>query len=101
VSGDRQRSTRAGPEAQRGAIAAACRRQRWQLLELVEQIGRSAEEAKRPGIAEPLRLLEAADKQALVAAKRDRLARVLPDLASLLRRLQRGVPSGSSRRKRM
>jgi hypothetical protein len=49
VSGDRQRSTRAGLEAQRGAIAAACRRQRWQLLELVEQIGRSAEEAKRPG----------------------------------------------------
>jgi DNA invertase Pin-like site-specific DNA recombinase len=84
VSGDRQRSARAGLEAQRGAIAAACRRQRWQLLELVEQIGRSAEEAKRPGIAEPLRLLEAADKQALVAAKRDRLSRLLPDLASLV-----------------
>ena len=83
MSGDRQRSGRAGPEAQRRAIAAACRRQRWQLLELVEQIGRSAEEAKRPGIAEPLPLLEAADKQALVAAKRDRLARVLLDLASL------------------
>jgi hypothetical protein len=40
-------------------------------------------EAKRPGIAEPLPLLEAADKQALVAAKRDRLSRLLPDLASL------------------
>jgi DNA invertase Pin-like site-specific DNA recombinase len=84
VSGDRQRSGRAGLEAQRGAIAAACRRQRWQLLELVEEIGRSAEDAKRPGIAEPLRLLEAADKQALVAAKRDRLSRVLLDLASLV-----------------
>jgi hypothetical protein len=51
VSGDRQSSARAGPEAQRRAIAAACRRQRWQLLdllELVEQIGRSAEDAKRP-----------------------------------------------------
>ncbi len=40
-------------------------------------------EANAPGIAEPLRLLEAADKQALVAAKRDRLSRVLLDLASL------------------
>jgi hypothetical protein len=48
------------------------------------EIGRSAEEAKRPGIAEPLPLLEAADKQALVAANRDRRARVLPDLASLV-----------------
>jgi hypothetical protein len=71
VSGDRQSSGRAGLEAQRRAIAAAYRGQRWQLLELVEEIARTAEEAKRPGIAEPLRLLEAADKQALVAAKRD------------------------------
>jgi hypothetical protein len=46
VSGDRQRSGRAGPEAQRRAIAAACRRQRWQLLELVEgdrPLGRGGE----------------------------------------------------------
>jgi hypothetical protein len=50
------------------------------LLERVEQSGRSAEETQRPGIAEPLPLLEAADTQALVAANRDRRARVLPDL---------------------
>jgi DNA invertase Pin-like site-specific DNA recombinase len=84
VSGDRQSSGRAGLEAQRGAIAAACKRHGWQLLELVDEVDRSAEDVNRPGIAEPLRVLESGDKQALVAAKRDRLSRVLLDLANLV-----------------
>jgi DNA invertase Pin-like site-specific DNA recombinase len=84
VSGDRQSSARAGLEAQRGAIAAACKRHGWQLLELVDEVDRSAEDVNRPGIAEPLRVLESGDKQALVAAKRDRLSRVLLDLVGLV-----------------
>jgi DNA invertase Pin-like site-specific DNA recombinase len=84
VSGDRQSSARAGLEAQRGAIAAACKRHGWQLLELVDEVDRSAEDVNRPGIAEPLRVLESGDNQALVAAKRDRLSRVLLDLVGLV-----------------
>lgn len=84
VRSDGQSSGRADLEAQRRAIAAACKRHRWQLLERVAEVGRSPEAVNRPGIAEPLRLLESADKQALVAAKQDRLSQALLDLASLL-----------------
>jgi DNA invertase Pin-like site-specific DNA recombinase len=89
VRSDGQSSGRAGLELQRRTLAAACRRARWQLVERVEEVGRSTEALQRPGIAEPLRLLEAGDKQALVAAKRDRLSRLLLDLASLLATAQR------------
>ena len=84
VSSDGQSSGRAELEPQRRAIAAACKRHRWQLLERVDELGRSAEDVNRPGVAEPLRLLERADKRALVAAKHDRLSRLLLDLASLI-----------------
>ncbi len=71
-------------EAQRRALAAACKRRGWQLLEAVEEAGLSAEDLKRPGIEEALRALERADAQALVAAKRELLSQALPDLACLL-----------------
>jgi DNA invertase Pin-like site-specific DNA recombinase len=76
--------SRAGLEAQRQAIAAACTRRGWQLLERVEDARRSAQEPNRPGIEEAVRVLERADGRALVAAKRERLSQALLDLASLL-----------------
>src|SRR5712691_3075185 len=79
-----QRAGRAGPGGQRRAIAAACKRRGWQLLELVEDAGRSANDRKRPGIEQALRMLETGDPKALVAAKQDRLSRSLLDLASLI-----------------
>jgi DNA invertase Pin-like site-specific DNA recombinase len=44
-----QRERRAELEAQRRAPAAACRRRGWQLVEVVEDAGRSAKDLKRPG----------------------------------------------------
>jgi DNA invertase Pin-like site-specific DNA recombinase len=86
VSGDRQRSGRAGLEAQRGAIAAACRRQRWQL---VEDACLSATNVNQPGVEEALRVLERADARALVATKQVRLSQALPELATLIAAAQK------------
>ncbi len=84
-----QSDSRTGLEAQRRAIAAACKRRGWQLLEAVEDAGFSAKERKRPGIEEALRVLESADAQALVAAKQIGLSRSLLDLASLVASAQK------------
>ena len=89
MSSDKKSGSRAGLEAQRRAIAAACKRRGWRLLEAVEEAGRSAKERKRPGLAEALRVLESADAQARVAAKRERLSQALLELASLLASAQK------------
>jgi DNA invertase Pin-like site-specific DNA recombinase len=81
LSSEGQRERRAALEAQRRKIAAACRRRGWQLLETVGDAGRSAQDR---GSEQAQRVLERADAQALVAAKRDRPARTLLDLANLL-----------------
>jgi DNA invertase Pin-like site-specific DNA recombinase len=81
LSSKGQRERRAALEAQRRKIAAACRRRGWQLLETVGDAGRSAQDR---GSEQAQRVLERADAQALVAAKRDRPARTLLDLANLL-----------------
>ncbi len=86
---DGQSDSRAGLEAQRRAIAAACKRRGWQLLELVEDAGLSAKDLKRPGIEEALRVPESGDAQALVAAKPDRLSRSLLDFATLMATAQK------------
>jgi DNA invertase Pin-like site-specific DNA recombinase len=79
----------AGLEAQRRAIAAACKRRGWRLLEVVEDAGLSAKDVKRRGIEEALRLLEIGDAKALVAAKLDRLSRSLGDLTALIASAQK------------
>src|SRR5437667_5173486 len=84
-----QSDSGAGLEAQRRAIAAACKRRGWQLLEVVEDAGFSANDRKRPGIEEALRALETGDAQALVAAKQSGLSRSLLDLASLVASAQK------------
>jgi DNA invertase Pin-like site-specific DNA recombinase len=84
-----QRDSGAGLEAQRRAIAAACKRRGWQLLELVEDAPRSANERKRPGVEEALQVLESADAMALVAAKQVGLSQAMLDLASLVAAAQK------------
>ena len=76
-------------EAQRRSLAATCRRHGWQLVEVLEEAGFSAEELKRPGIQETLRVLEMGDAQALVARKLDRASRSLLELAGLLASAQK------------
>ena len=89
MSSDEQQGSGAGLEAQRRALAAACRRRGWRLLELVEQAGFSSEQLQRPGSQEALRLLEAGDAKALVAAKRGRLSRLVLDLGALIASAQK------------
>jgi DNA invertase Pin-like site-specific DNA recombinase len=89
VTSERQSDSRADLEAQRRMIAAACKRRGWQLIELVEEAGRSANDLKRPGIEEALRMLETGDAKALVAAKLDRLSQALLDLATLMATAQK------------
>lgn len=84
MSSGGQPERRAGLEAERRALAVTCRRRGWQLLEVIEEAGYSAEEGKRPGIEEALGVLEIADPQALLARKLDSPSRVLSDLACLL-----------------
>jgi DNA invertase Pin-like site-specific DNA recombinase len=89
VRGGGEPERRAGLEAKRRALAAACKRRGWQLLEVLEEAGFQAEELERPGIQEALRVLESADAKALVARKLDRPSRLLLDLACLLASAQR------------
>jgi len=84
VRSEGQSERRAELEAQRRALAAACTRRGFELVEALEEVGLSAEEPKRPGIEEALRVLERADPQALVASKRERLAQALLELVALL-----------------
>ncbi len=86
---DGQSDSRAGLEAQRRAIAAACERRGWQPLELAEDAGLSAKDVSRPGIAEVLRVLERGDEQALVATKQVRLSQALLELAALIATAQK------------
>jgi DNA invertase Pin-like site-specific DNA recombinase len=71
-------------EAQRHAIAAACRRHGWQPLERLEPTGAGANERTRPDLAEALRTLAHTDPEGLAAAKQATLPRLLLDLAALL-----------------
>jgi DNA invertase Pin-like site-specific DNA recombinase len=77
-------SDRGDLEAQRQAIAAACRRHGWQPLERLEQAGAGANERTRPGLAEARRTLAHPNANALVAAKQATLPKLLLDLAALL-----------------
>jgi DNA invertase Pin-like site-specific DNA recombinase len=89
VRSEGQSERRAGLEAQRRALAAACKHHGWQLLEVLEEAGLSATDPKRPGIQEARRVLERADAQALVVAKRERLAQALLELVALLASAQK------------
>jgi DNA invertase Pin-like site-specific DNA recombinase len=84
-----QPERRASLEAQRRGIAAECKRRGWQLAEVGEKAGFSAEELKHPGMQEALRLLASGEGKALVARKRERPARLLLDLAFLMASAQK------------
>ena len=68
---------------------AECQRRGWHLLEVIEDAGFSAKDLKRPGIQEALRVLEAGEANALVAAKLDRLSRSMIDFTALMATAQK------------
>ena len=84
MKSEARRASSAGLEAQRRAIAAACRRQGWRLLRAGEPTGLAAEDLNGPGIRETLRLLEAAEENALVACTHELVSRSLLELSALL-----------------
>jgi DNA invertase Pin-like site-specific DNA recombinase len=71
-------------EAQRRPIAAACKRRGWRLVTIVEHVGLSAKELKRPSIQAALQLLEPDGPKALVAANMGPLSRLVADLSTLI-----------------
>jgi DNA invertase Pin-like site-specific DNA recombinase len=89
VSTEEQALSGAGPEAQRRAITAECKRRGWELVETLEDAGYSAKDLKRPGVQEALRALEAGEAKALVVAKLDRLSRSMLDFAALMATAQK------------
>ncbi|MEK6250436.1 MAG: recombinase family protein [Actinomycetota bacterium] len=71
--------------AQREAIRAECRRRPgWELLDVIEDAGRSARNMKRPGICRARAMLKAGEVDALIVAKLDRLSRSMLDFATIL-----------------
>ena len=75
---------RAALEAQRRALAQACRRRGWYLLEAVAEAELAPTDRERSGVEEARSVLEGADPQALVARKRERLSQALLELVALV-----------------
>ena len=77
-----------GLDAQRAAIESACAAKGWTVTywAIDDGVSGSVAPADRPAMAKALRLLDACEAGALVAAKVDRIARDLHDLTGLLRR---------------
>jgi DNA invertase Pin-like site-specific DNA recombinase len=89
VSTEEQGLSGAGLEAQRAAIVAECKRRGWQLVEVVEDVGYSAKDLRRPGIKAALEVLERGEAGALVVAKLDRLSRSMLDFTAVMARAQK------------
>jgi len=78
--------TGAGVAAQRTAITRACLDRSWVLQEIIEDVGFSGGDLRRPGLREALARLDAGRADCLVVAKLDRLSRSLLDFAGLSER---------------
>jgi DNA invertase Pin-like site-specific DNA recombinase len=89
VSTDEQGHSGAGLAAQRAAIVHECAHRGWELAEIVEDVGYSAKNLRRPGVQAALEQLRAGEVQALVAAKLDRLSRSMLDFTALMATAQK------------
>src|SRR5438552_8226839 len=84
VSSERQRERGATLERQRRALAAACRRRGWRVLEPLDEAGLAAQERNAAGLEKAVRVLASGAGNALLAAKRERPEQALGELAALL-----------------
>lgn len=82
VRTDERMHTGAGIAAQRATITAACRDRGWDLLDIVEDVGFSEKDLRRPAVRGALATLDRGDADCMVVAKLDRLSRSLMDFAS-------------------
>jgi DNA invertase Pin-like site-specific DNA recombinase len=76
--------------SQKATITAACRDRHWELLEIVEDIGFSGRDLRRPAMQAALLRLADGKANCLVVAKLDRLSRSLLDFAGLSDQARRG-----------
>lgn len=85
VSGQEQKATGLGLEAQEAAIRAECERRGWKLcvVEKDEAVSGKVRPDKRPGLKSAIRALDAGKASILLVAKIDRVARSLRDLLLL------------------
>jgi DNA invertase Pin-like site-specific DNA recombinase len=90
VSTGDQVTSGAGLEVQRETLAAAAKQRGWDLVDVVADEGESGGKsfAKRPGLSDLLRRLEAGEADALAVSKLDRLSRSVGDLLNLVERSQ-------------
>jgi DNA invertase Pin-like site-specific DNA recombinase len=89
VSTEEQGRNGASIDAQRRAIRSEAERRGWQVVEVIEDLGYSAKDLRRPGIQLALERLEKGDARALVVSKLDRLSRSLLDFTGLMARAQK------------
>jgi DNA invertase Pin-like site-specific DNA recombinase len=89
VSSERQPERGAGRERQRRALAAACRRRGWRVLESLEEAGPAAQERNAAGREQAVRLRASGAANALLAAKHERPEQALGELAALLASAQK------------
>src|SRR6266545_521052 len=89
VSTEEQGRNGASIDAQRRAIHSEAERRGWQVVEVIEDLGYSAKDLRRPGIQLALERLERGDARALVVSKLDGLSRSLLDFTGLMARAQK------------
>jgi DNA invertase Pin-like site-specific DNA recombinase len=89
VSTDEQRESRAGLDAQRGAILTECEHRGWSVVCVIEDAGYSAKDLKRPGVQTALEVLRDGRADALVVAKLDRLSRSMLDFSGIMATAQK------------
>jgi DNA invertase Pin-like site-specific DNA recombinase len=85
-----QRDSGLGLDAQRSAIAAACKTRDWALVGVEEDIA-SGGGADRPGLLQALAAIEAGDVDAIVCLRLDRLSRSVADFARMLERFPSSI----------
>lgn len=89
VSTDEQGDSGAGLAAQRSAIEQECERRGWTLAGVIEDVGYSAKNLRRPGIQNALEQLRGRGVEGLVVAKLDRLSRSMLDFTTLMAQAQK------------
>jgi DNA invertase Pin-like site-specific DNA recombinase len=84
VSTAEQADSGLGLDAQEHAIREACDRRGWELVQVIQDAGRTGANLKRPGIRKALTLIARGHADGLVVAKLDRVSRSSTDTALLV-----------------
>lgn len=88
VSKEEKGKEKVSPLQQRESIVSFCRSQKWELVDVLVDRGKSGKDLKRPALQKILKKTEEKDFDVLVVWKIDRLTRKLKDLLKLLELLE-------------